>query len=99
MHNDSIETVLTRHYGSTAIAPVGLEQHLQASVRQQAADLAQEQRVVTRLRTNAVSRRRAVQLVALSSLGLGIVNLGIEGLQSLEASIMGQEAAQGVATP
>lgn len=97
MHNDSIETVLARHYGS--IAPSGLEQRLQASVRQQATEIAHEQREVTRLHTNSVSRRRAMQFVALSSVGLGILNLGIEGLQSLEASVMGQEAAQGVATP
>ncbi len=93
MHNDSIETVLARHYGSTAVAPAGLEQRLQASVRQQAVEMVHEQVVVTRLRTGSVSRRRAVQLVALSSLGIGIVNLGIEGLQSLEASVMGQSVA------
>ena len=93
MHNDSIETVLARHYGSTAIAPSGLEQRLQTAVRQQATEMSHEQEVVTRLRTGSVSRRRAVQLVALSSLGLGIVNLGIEGLQSLEASVMGQNVA------
>lgn len=99
MHNDSIETVLARHYGSDTVAPAGLEQRLQASVRQQAAEVVHEQKVVTRLRTNTVSRRRAVQLVALSSVGLGIVNLGLESLQALEASVMGQEATQGVATP
>ena len=93
MYNDSIETVLARHYGSTAVAPSGLEQRLQAAVRQQATEMAQEQATVTRLHTSSVSRRRAVQLVALSSLGLGIVNLGIEGLQSLEASVMGQNVA------
>ena len=93
MHNDSIETMLARHYGSTAVAPSGLEQRLQAAVRQQATEMAREQAVVTRIRTRAVSRRRAVQLVALSSLSLGIVNLGIEGLQSLEASVMGQSVA------
>ena len=92
MHNDSLETLLTRHYGSTAVAPTGLEQRLRASVRQQATRLAQEQ---TRL-THAVSRRRAVQLVALSSLGVGIVNLGLE---MLETTLTGQEATQNAAMP
>ncbi|GAC1398943.1 MAG: hypothetical protein NVS4B12_13900 [Ktedonobacteraceae bacterium] len=96
MHNDSIETLLARHYGDTAVAPTGLEQRLHASVRQQAAELAQDQRLVTRLHTRAVSRRRAVQLVAIGSIGLGIVNLGLE---VLEATLTGQEAAQSVATP
>jgi len=96
MHNDSIETLLARHYGSTAVDPVGLEQRLHASVRQQAVELAQEQEVVTRLRTSSVSRRQAVQLVALSSIGLSIVNLGLE---VLETTIIGQDATQSAATP
>ncbi len=99
MYNDSVETVLARHYGSTAVAPVGLEQRLQASVRRQAVEVAQEQEVVTRLHRSPVSRRRAVQLVAIGSISLGIVNLGIESLQALEASVMGQEATQGVTAP
>ncbi len=99
MHNDSIETVLARHYGSTAVAPADLEQRLQASVRRQAAEVVHEQEAVTRLHAHPVSRRRAIQLVAIGSVGLGLVNLGIEGLQALEASVMGQEATQGVATP
>lgn len=96
MHNDSIETLLARHYGSTAIAPVGLEQRMNASVRQQVAELAHEQGVVTHLHTSTMSRRRAVQLVALGSVGLSIVNLGLE---VLEATITGQEAAQRAVTP
>ncbi len=92
MHNDSLETLLTRHYGSTAVAPTGLEQRLSVSVRQQATRLAQEQTMLT----HAVSRRRAVQLVALSSLGVGIVNLGLE---MLETTLAGQEATQNAAMP
>jgi len=94
MHNDSIDTLLARHYGTTATAPVQLEQRLCASVRQRATALQREQGAVSHLRTSAVSRRRAMQLVALGSVGLGIVNLGLEGLQALEASITGQEVLQ-----
>jgi hypothetical protein len=38
MHNDSIETLLLRHYGRTASSPAGLEQQLVASLRHQEAD-------------------------------------------------------------
>jgi hypothetical protein len=33
MQNDSLETLLLRHYGSGAQAPIGLEEKLYASVR------------------------------------------------------------------
>jgi len=33
MYNDSIDTLLLRHYGRSAPAPVDLEAHLLASVR------------------------------------------------------------------
>ena len=92
MHNDSLETLLARHYGGSAVAPAGLEQRLLASTRQQAVQLAQEQKVLT----HPVSRRRAVQLVALSSLGVGIVNLGLE---MLDTALVGQEATQNAAIP
>ena len=92
MHKNSVETLLTRHYGSTAVAPVGLEQRLQASLHQQVTRSALEQRTVQ----CAVSRRRAVQFVALSSLGVGVVNLGLE---LLETALVGQEATQNAGIP
>ena len=92
MHNDSLETLLARHYGNTAVAPAGLEQRLSVSVHRQATRLAQEQTTLT----HSVSRRRAVQLVALSSLGIGMVNLGLE---MLETTLAGQEATQNAAMP
>ncbi len=94
MRNDSIETLLIRHYGSNAVAPAGLEQRLHASVHQQAAEVAQEQAVATSLRTHPVSRRRAMQFVAMSSIGVSIINLGLE---ALEATLTGAEAAQNAA--
>jgi len=39
MYNDSIETLVLRHYGGTAPTPPGLEQQLAASLRQEAATL------------------------------------------------------------
>lgn len=96
MHNDSLETLLARHYGSNAVAPAGLEQRLRASVHQQATRLAREQGAATYMGTHPVSRRRAVQLVALGSLGVGIVNLGLE---VLETTLVGQEAAQNATMP
>ena len=92
MHKNSVETLLTRHYGSNAPAPAGLEQRLHASIRQQAMQLTQEQHT----RTHAVSRRKAVQFVALSSLGVGAVNLGLE---MLETALVGQEASQNAGLP
>ncbi|GAC1427767.1 MAG: hypothetical protein PVS3B3_36650 [Ktedonobacteraceae bacterium] len=96
MHNDSLETLLARHYGSSAVAPTGLEQRLHASVHRQAARLARERSAATSMETHRVSRRRAVQLVALGSLGVSIVNLGLE---VLETTLVGQETVQNAAMP
>jgi len=86
MRNDSIESLLQYHYGSAASSPAGLEHRLHASVRNTAAAAhAQEQRV---------SRRQAVRLVALSTAGLSILNIGLESLQAFEDSFVGQEATQ-----
>jgi uncharacterized membrane protein YiaA len=92
MPRNSVETLLARHYGSAAAAPAGLEQRLQASIQQQAVRSAQEQHTVQ----HTMSRRRAVQFVALSSLSVGVVNLGLE---MLETALVGQEAAQSTITP
>ena len=92
MHKNSVETLLTRHYGDAAVAPIGLEQRLQVSIRQQVTRSAQEHYTARR----AVSRRRAVQFVALSSLGVGVVNLGLE---MLETVLVGQEATQNATIP
>jgi len=94
MRNDSIETLVARHYGSTAPTPSGLEQRLCTAVHQQATELQQQQFVATHLRTRSVSRRRAMHLVAVGSASLGVLSLGLEGL----AAIVGQDAPQ-AATP
>jgi hypothetical protein len=94
MHNDSIETLLLRHYGPTAPTPPALEQRLIASVRTQAAELRQQQRIATRIRNNRISRRRVIGLVALSSAGLGLLSVGLESLQTLEDNLIGRDLSQ-----
>ena len=93
MENDSIETLLLRHYGDLAPAPAALEQHLLASVRAETAKRHEQQQAITRLQAKRVSRRRAVGLVAqgTAELGLGLLSVGLEGLQSLETALVGQE--------
>lgn len=91
MHNDSIETLLLRHYGSTAPAPVGLEQRLVASVRHEAEERREQERVATRLRERRLSRRRVIGLVGLGTAGLGLLSVGVESLHMLEASLLGQD--------
>ena len=95
MHNDSVETLLARHYGSTAPTPAGLEQRLSAALHQEVHAIAEQQQVAERLRAWRVNRRRAVKLVALGSAGLGAIGFGLE---LAEAVLIGQEAAQ-TATP
>ncbi len=96
MHNDSIETLLLRHYGNTAPTPLGLEQQLIASVRREVASVQQQERVATRMRTQPISRRRAVRLVAIGSAGIGLLSAGLEGLRLLETALVGQDTTQQV---
>ena len=94
MHNDSIETLLLRHYGSNTPAPVDLEAHLLASVSREAAGIDEHSQIAINLRERPVSRRRAVRLVALSTAGLGAVSLGLEGLRLIEAALIGQDTTK-----
>lgn len=91
MRNDSIETLLLRHYGSAAPAPVDLEARLLASVQTQAAEVNARERAASAWRERRVSRRRMLRLVALGSAGLGVVGIGLEGLRQVEASLLGQD--------
>ncbi|GCF08179.1 hypothetical protein [Dictyobacter arantiisoli] len=86
MYNDSLETLLLRHYGSNGSTPEGLEQRLCASVQQQEVQARQEQVASRRMQEQRISRRRAVQLVAISSAGLGLLSAGISSVQSLLSS-------------
>lgn len=90
MYNDSIETLLLRHYGPNASAPADLEQNLVTSLRQQEAEQRWQQNVETRLRLKRVSRRRIIRLVALTSAGAGVLSVGMEILRRVEATLVGQ---------
>lgn len=90
MHNDSIETLLLRHYGRNASAPAGLEQQLVASVRRQEAEQRWQQSMTSHLRERRISRRSIVRLVALTSAGASLLSVGLESLHSVEAALVGQ---------
>ncbi len=94
MHNDSIETLLLRHYGSTAPTPAHLEQRLYASVQTEAEELRKQQKRIAHLQQGRVSRRKAVKLVAMGATGLSILSIGLESLQSLGSSLVEQEVTQ-----
>ena len=94
MRNDSIETLLLRHYGSMAQTPIGLEDKLVASVRCEAAELVERQQVAARLREQRVSRRHAVRLVAIGTAGLGGLSIALEGVRLLESALIGQDVTK-----
>jgi hypothetical protein len=91
MQKDSLETLLLRHYGDAAPTPAGLQERLLASVHHEAAEPRRPQHDAARLREKRLSRRRVVKLVAIGSAGLGILSLGLEGLQMFEVSFTGQD--------
>jgi hypothetical protein len=94
MRNDSIDSLLLRHYGDGAPTPDGLETRLVASVRREAAELREQESFAFRLAHKRMSRRAAVRLVAIGTAGLSAVSMGLESLQALEASLAGQEVTQ-----
>jgi len=75
MCDDSIETLLLRHYGHTASTPPLLEQRLITSVRQEGVLRQQQEYTAARIRAYRMSRRRVINLVAIGSAGLGILLL------------------------
>ena len=81
MQNDSIDTLLLRHYGSAAPAPVNLEAQLGGMVRKESAKVQARQQAASRWNQRRVSRRQVLQLMTFSSAGLGAVALGINALQ------------------
>jgi hypothetical protein len=91
MRNDSIETLLLRHYGSTAPAPADLEARLLASVQEQAAEISAREQRARAWSERPVSRRRVLRLVALGSAGLGVLGIGLDGLRQAEASLLGYD--------
>ncbi|GCE27152.1 hypothetical protein KDA_26360 [Dictyobacter alpinus] len=93
MYNDSIETLLLRHHGPNSTVPEGLEQRLCASIQRQAEATRQQQSQIRRLSEQRISRRRVVQLVALSSAGLGLLSSGIASIEGILNSQEGQQPA------
>ncbi|GLV58777.1 hypothetical protein KDH_56070 [Dictyobacter sp. S3.2.2.5] len=93
MHNDSIETLLLRHYGTNSPAPGALEQRLCASVHQEAQEIQQRQSTARRLCEQRISRRRAVQLVAIGSAGLGLLSAGVASVENILSSQEGVRPA------
>ncbi len=98
MESNPIETLLLRHYGNTAPVPAGMEERLYASVRQQAQETRRAQLAETRLQQKRLSRRQAVRLVVKGAgeAGMGMLWLGLEGLQVLETALANQETTQSV---
>lgn len=90
MYNDSVETLLLRHYGDDGLTPADLEQRLVNSVRQDAM-AQQEQSVVVRVLRHRMSRRRVMMLVAVGSGGLGLVAASLE---VLDATFFGRDASR-----
>jgi hypothetical protein len=90
MQNDSIETLLLRHYGSTAQAPAHLEEHLRISVRSRAAEMRKKERSAAYLMQRRLSRRQVIRLVV----GLGTLSVGVESLRTLETALPAQKTAQ-----
>jgi hypothetical protein len=94
MRNDSIETLLLRHYGSAAQTPANLEQRLYASVRHEAARLREQENTLAYWRQGRMSRRQAVKLVAMSATGVSALSIGMEALQTLGAGLLGQDVTR-----
>ena len=94
MRNDTIETLLLRHYGSNAQAPMDLEDPLCASIQLKEVESEKEQQLSTRMRERRISRRHAVRVVAIGAAGLGGLSLALEGMRMIEAALIGQDITQ-----
>jgi hypothetical protein len=89
MYNDSVETLLLRHYGQNGPTPNALEQRLINSLRQDT--MTQQQKVHPDVQTfgHRMSRRRAMKLVAVGSAGLGLLGAS---LGALDTALFGGDA-------
>ena len=93
MRNDTIETLLLRHYGSTAQTPADLHDTLSASIRLEEAEIKKEQAFVSRLRERRISRRNAVRMVTIGA-GMEGLSLALEGVRVIEAALKGQDVTK-----
>jgi len=94
-NNDSIETLLLRHYGQNGPTPDALEQRLINSVRHDAVIQSQEVLAATQVLKHPMSRRHAVKIVAVGSAGLGLLGATLE---MLDAAIVGRNPTQSALT-
>ena len=94
MQNDSIETLLLRHFGSHAPAPTHLEARVSASLRAEEAQMRKQRRVASYMREHHVSRRDVIRFVARGNAGYGLLSAGLDGLQMLEKTLSGSEITQ-----
>lgn len=94
MQDDSLETLLLRHYGPLAEAPTNLEQRLSASVRREAALLEKQEAAVRIWHKRRLNRRDAMRLVAAGAAGAGALGFGLECLRVFEAGLLGQDTQQ-----
>jgi len=93
MHNDSIETLLLRHYGPTAPSPADLEQRLVASIHQKPGHHSQERAQTQESRTERLmTRRQILRVVTLGSAGLGVVGLALDGVEQFDRRFFGRTA-------
>lgn len=91
MYNDSIETLLLRHYGHTAPTPPLLEQRLVSLVGHEVVVRQQQEHLAANICTHRINRRRVVKLVAIGSAGLGVLGVGLE---ILETALSGTDSTQ-----
>jgi hypothetical protein len=70
---------------------VVLEEKLCASVRQEVAQIHEQERVTAYLRERRLSRRKAVRLVAMGTAGLSVLSFGMASLRTVEAGLLGQD--------
>lgn len=95
MYNDSMETLLLRHYGHDGPTPDTLEERLINSVRQDAMIQHQEERIAKQVLKHRISRRSAMKIVAIGSVGLGLLGASLE---VLDEAIFGRDTAQSALT-
>lgn len=85
MQNDSVETLMLRHYGNAAPTPDGMQATLLAAVRHEALELDRRTQSAVAWRGRPISRRRVLQLVAFRSAGLALVGIGLNSRRNIEA--------------
>jgi len=74
--------------------PGTLEQRLLASTRVEVAKERKQQQVTARLREKRVSRRQVFGLISPRKAGIGLLVVGLEGLQSIESALISYDGTQ-----